>query len=204
MLSKTLTVAAAALVTSAWATAGASAAWQDRPGAETPDGVLDTLVALDIEPDRLLRAVLGADGALRLDGDRGFGDALTVDLRVADGAEYAALYRRLTGAPLPDGVDLEELAKAVNWALWDPNAFLAAGGTMNDLRRARREAARNSLEDPASVTSDASAEVAELRPAGEAIPAAETLDLGSEASIPSPGALSLLLVAGGVGARRRR
>ena len=197
---KLLIVAAAALA----ATAGASAAWLDRPGVETPDSVLDTLAALDIEPDRLLRAVLGADGALGLEVDPGYCDALTVDLRVADGAEYAALYRRLTGAPLPDGVDLEAFAEAVHWALSDPNAFLAGGGTMNDLRRARRDGAQNTLEDPASVSGGARSETVELRPAGEAIPPTAFLDRSGEASIPGPGALPALLLAGGLAARRRR
>lgn len=200
MLCKSLIVAAAALLTGA----GASAAWQVRPGVETPEGVLDTLAALDMDPDRLLRAVLGADGALRLDGDRGFGDALTVDLRVADGGEYAAIYRRLTGLPLPDGVDLEDFARAVNWALSDPNAFLAAGGTMNDLRRARREGAEQSLEDPASVSGDTRSEADSLWPeAGAAWPTGAH-DLGGAAAIPSPGGLAAFLLAGGTVARRRR
>lgn len=195
-------VAAAALMTGA----GASAAWQDRPGVETPEGVLDTLAALDIEPDRLLRAVLGADGVLRLDGDRAYGDALTVDLRVADGGAFAAIYRRLTGAPLPDGVDLEDFASAINWALSDPSAFLAGGGTMNDLRRARREGAQNSLEDPASVSGGASAATGDLRPAGDARPVDFEFvpDSSGRGAIPAPSTAALLAFAGFAGVRRRR
>jgi hypothetical protein len=185
--------------------AGALAGWSERVGGATPDDILSSLVALGIEPDALVRAVLDDDGALAIDAGPAVGDALTVDLRVADSRIYADIYRRLTGAPLPDGFNAEEFAAIVNWALADPEAFLARGGSMNDLRRARRDNAQRLLEDDASIAGRGAAEQVDLPYAGEAIEPTEFFGgTGEVGAIPTPGAAALLCVAGLVTTRRRR
>lgn len=200
----TLTAMFAALAALA-VQAGASAGWSERAGGETPKDILSSLVALGIEPDALVRAILDADGALTVDHAPAFGDALSVDLRVADADVYADIYRRLTGAPLPDGFSAEEFAAVVNWALADPESFLARGGSMNDLRRARRDNAQRLLEDDASVAGRSAAEQVDLPYAGEAIEPTDFLGgAGEVGAIPTPGGATLLCVAGLVTARRRR
>ncbi|MFG0275722.1 MAG: hypothetical protein ACF8QF_11765 [Phycisphaerales bacterium] len=183
---------------------GAVAGWSERIGA-TPDEVLSSLAALGIEPDALVRAVLDGDGALTFENSSSFGDALTVDLRVADTGAYAEVYRRISGAPLPDGFDVDAFAAIVNWALADPDAFLARGGTMNDLRRARRDNAQRLLEDDASVSGRSAAAEIDLPYAGEAIEPTEFFGgAGEVGAIPTPGAATLLGLAGLAATRRSR
>ena len=186
-----------AVVGAAALTAGANAGWMDRAGAAPRAEVLDTLAALDIDTDAIVRATVDADGVVHIERMPDTGDALTVQLRVGARDGLAAMYRRLTGAPLHDWFSPAELAAAINWAILDPERFIDQGGSMNDLRQARIDAAQRSLTSPSSAPEFAGIDD---RPVIDG-----ASSLGASQSVPAPGGVAAIGIAGALlGCRRRR